>query len=61
MVVLSADPFHTYTSLAALSLLKSSSEEEEDLGLGEMDPVRNVGVGAVKWFEKERERLGWVL
>jgi len=52
------DPFHTYTSLAALSLLKS--DEEEDLGLGEMDPVRNVGVGAVRWLEQERERLGWL-
>ena len=54
------DPFHTYASLAALSLLTPPEEEGVvGLGLGEMDPVRNVGVGAVRWFEQERTRLGW--
>lgn len=29
--------------------------------MGEMDPVRNVGVAAVRWLEGERERLGWLV
>lgn len=56
LFALNTDPFHTYTSLAALSLLKS----DESLCLNELDPVRNVGAGAVQWLKSERERLGWM-
>lgn len=54
-----ADPFHTYASLASLALF-GTPEDDADLGLSEMDPLRNVGVRAVDWFLSERTRLGWM-